>query len=165
MYLKQQDLASCYGVARQTIAEWKSRPDPIPFVGGKGHPMPEAGEWIMENYIKGRIEKNENEDFNFHKTRKMKSEADMAERENLLQAKVVIDTDFVEQRLRKFVVEVKETLRTIPLKYAEEIAIKATTIVETKKALREVLDKSLNEIDLELIYKSTDADQYEKREP
>lgn len=152
IYLNQKQISESYGVTRQTIAEWQKRENPIPWIAGRGYPMPDAGVWIAENFIKTLRQNNEAQDFNYHKTRKMAAEADIAERENMLEAQSVIRTDFVEEELRNFVTRVKETLRVIPLKYAEDIAIRATSTSEVKKALREAIDKSLNEIDLLMLF-------------
>lgn len=159
IYLNQKQISESYGIARQTVAGWTKIENPIPWLPGRGYPMPEAGIWITENFINPLRQNNEAQDFNFHKTRKMKSEADMAERANMLEAQSVIKLDYVEDELREFVTRLKETLRVIPLKYAEDIAMRATSVAETKKALREAIDKSLNEVNLNLIYQEQEPEE------
>ncbi|MDP8728343.1 hypothetical protein [Serratia marcescens] len=145
IYVTMTDMANRYGYSLNAIKKWKS--EGLPFDEEKGKiPEKKGTEWIIENKLNPLRAVSVKEEMDKERLREQRCKADLAQMEVALKAGALIEVDYVQAALNKYLTSFKDTMRGIARTETVGILESANDVKSLKAKLTEVINSKLNEI-------------------
>lgn len=133
-----RNLARIYGYDESSVRAWRERGMPTDTEAN-------AQEWIVQNIISPLRDVDLQERIQQERLRKLVAEADKEELELQERTGQLISTEYLEQSLTLYFSQIKNQIRTIPIKTYLEL-FESTDALELKQKLSTAIDAVLQEV-------------------
>ena len=145
IYVSMTDMAKRYGYTLNAIKSWRA--EGLPYSDNPaGIPENEGTLWIVQNKINPMRNMSVRDEFEKEKLREQVAKADLATYAAQEKSGELIPVELVQAQLNQFCQSLKDSIRLIPSKPGIEIMESANDIQELKEKLKEIFNRTLNEL-------------------